>query len=59
MCVGTGGRGDVDAGALCLSWWEFLHFQQGQAQGPRIHPTSAPCPYAHAKRPCKKIVAPA
>ena len=37
----------MDAGAWCLSGWEFRTFPtgRGQAQGPRTTSTSAPCPY--------------
>ena len=32
LCVGTGGRGDADAGAWCLSWWGASYLEQQHIQ---------------------------
>ena len=43
-CVGTGGWDEVDAGALCLSWWGFCTPTKDKHKAP-TSPHTAPCPY--------------
>ncbi len=47
-CVGTGGCGDEDVGALCLSWSRFDTPTKDKHKAP-THPHATPCPYAHRR----------
>ena len=48
VCVGTGGRGDAEVGALCLSWEESGNPTRTGTRPP-LPPNPAPCPYTQPR----------